>query len=391
MTRARSVLHVTTTATSLELLLGPQLCAFREAGWEVATASASGFEVETLRRWGIDHVPLRHATRAMAPHRDAAAFLELVHLFRRRRPDIVHTHNPKPGVYGRLAARAAGVPGIVNTVHGLYAQPSDPWRRRAVVYSLEAVASRASHVELVQNVEDLPVLRRLGVPEAKLVLLGNGVDLTRFDPGLVPAAAVAALRRHLDAGPDSIVVCVVGRLVREKGFVEVLEAAKQLSTRNRRVRWVVVGAPDSAKPDALGDQDVRRAERRGVRFLGFRDDMPLVYAASDVFVSASHREGFPRAAMEAAAMGLPIIATDVRGNRQVVEPEVNGRLVPPRAPHALAAAVDDVAAMSTARRRSWGDAGRLKALKEFDDRRLVSLTLDVYDTLLHREAAWRPW
>lgn len=388
--RMRSVLHVTTTATSLELLLGPQLRAFRDAGWAVATASAFGPEVETLRRWGIDHVPLRHATRAMAPHHDAAAFLELVHLFRQRQPDIVHTHNPKPGVYGRLAARAAGVPGIVNTVHGLYAQKSDPWHRRAAVYGFEAVASRASHAELVQNVEDLPVLRRLGVPESKLVLLGNGVDLTRFDPSRVPGTAVDAFRRDMDAGPESIVVCVVGRLVREKGLGEVIEAAEYLSTRSPRLRWVVVGTPDPAKPDSLHPRDLRHAEERGVRFVGFRKDMPLVYAASDVFVSASHREGFPRAAMEAAAMGLPIVATDIRGNRQVVEPGVNGRLVPARTPHDLAAAVEDVAAMPAARRRIWGDAGRLKALREFDDRRLVALTLDVYAAILQEEVAWRP-
>ena len=108
------------------------------------------------------------------------ALVELWRLFRRLRPDIVHTHNPKPGLYGRVAARAAGVPGVVNTVHGLYASPEDRVSRRAVVYALERAASMCSGAELVQNPEDLQVLSRLGVPSDKLVLLGNGVDLQRF-------------------------------------------------------------------------------------------------------------------------------------------------------------------------------------------------------------------
>jgi glycosyltransferase involved in cell wall biosynthesis len=110
------------------------------------------------------------------------ALHELWRLFRRLKPDIVHTHNPKPGVYGRVAARAAGVRGVVNTVHGLYASPEDKASRKAVVYSLERAASVCSGAELVQNPDDLQVLAHLGVPSRKLVLLGNGVDLQRFRP-----------------------------------------------------------------------------------------------------------------------------------------------------------------------------------------------------------------
>src|SRR5688572_1153807 len=108
------LVHVTTTDISLALLLGPQLRAFRSAGFDVVGVSAPGPYVEELRDAGLDHGPLRNATRPPAPPRALAALLELRTLFRRDRPDIVHTHNPKPGVYGRLAARAARVPGIVN-------------------------------------------------------------------------------------------------------------------------------------------------------------------------------------------------------------------------------------------------------------------------------------
>jgi hypothetical protein len=171
------LLHVTTTDISLELLLGPQLRAFRDAGYEVHTASAPGQFVAGLVADGIIHHPLSHVTRAFAPGRDLAAPAELFALFRRLRPDIVHTHNPKPGVYGRLAARMAQVPLVVNTQHGLYAQPGDRPVRRWPVYALERLAATCSDVELVQNPEDLTALARLGVPLSKLRLLGNGVDL----------------------------------------------------------------------------------------------------------------------------------------------------------------------------------------------------------------------
>src|SRR5580692_1749654 len=122
----KRLVHVTTVDMSLVLLLGPQLRAFAEAGMEVIGVSAPGPFVPRLESWGIRHVPLRHATRSAALGKDLLALVELWRLFRRLQPDIVHTHNPKPGVYGRLAARVAGVPVVVNTVHGLYATPTDP-------------------------------------------------------------------------------------------------------------------------------------------------------------------------------------------------------------------------------------------------------------------------
>jgi glycosyltransferase involved in cell wall biosynthesis len=176
------LLHVTTTDISLELLLGPQLRAFQQAGYEVHTASASGPYVPTLEADGIAHHPLRHATRATDLRSDAKALLELYRLFRRLRPHIVHTHNPKPGVYGRIAARLARVPLVVNTQHGLYAQPQDRWARKLPVYVLERIAAAFSHAELVQNEEDVATLLRLRVPADKLTVLGNGIDLHRFKP-----------------------------------------------------------------------------------------------------------------------------------------------------------------------------------------------------------------
>lgn len=376
------MIHVTTTDISLSLLLGPQLRAFSAAGYEVIGASAPGPYVEELVSWGVQHVPLRHATRAMAPHRDLKALRELLTLFRSRRPHIVHTHNPKPGVYGRLAARAANVPVIVNTVHGLYAQPTDGFIKKSLVYCLERIAASCSHAELVQNPEDLDLLSKLRVPNKKLQLLGNGVDLHRFRPGRISSSARSALRREIGAGPDDVVCGVVGRLVWEKGYREIFRAAHLLRQRCPRARFVVVGPDDPEKLDGVSPEEIQKAQAEGgIVFLGVRHDVETLYEVFDLYVLASHREGFPRSAMEAAATGLPIVATNIRGCRQVVEHGSSGLLVPVRHPEALAAAVERLVEDDHLRRQ-MGAIGRQKALKEFDQQRVIELTLDTYDRLI---------
>jgi glycosyltransferase involved in cell wall biosynthesis len=374
--------HVTTTDISLSLLLGPQLRAFAAAGYDVIGASAPGPHVADLTSWGIRHEPLANATRSMAPLRDAAALFELRSLFRRLAPDIVHTHNPKPGLYGRFAARLARVPAVVNTVHGLYALPEDPWAKRAVVYSLERAAAACSDAELLQNVEDIDVLRRLRVPERKIHLLGNGVDLARFDPDRVDPARVTELRASFGAGPDDIVCGVVGRLVWEKGYREVFAAATRLRQTCPRVKVVIIGPTDLAKDDAITETDIARAERDGgITFLGLRDDVEELYPAMDLYLLASYREGFPRSAMEAAAMARPLVVTNIRGCRQVVDDGVNGTIVPVHDPIAIADAVAAIATDDT-RRAAMGRAGRAKAIREFDDRKVIDITLGVYARLL---------
>ena len=371
------VVHVTTVAMSLELLLGPQLEAFVQAGYDVVGASAADEYVPAVEARGVEHVALLHATRAWAPAEDLRLVRELYRLFRDIRPDVVHTHNPKPGVLGRLAAGAARVPVVVNTVHGLYALPDDRVAKRGVVYGLERLASVASDAELVQNPEDVPVLRSLRIPEAKITLLGNGVDLDRFAPSFEHRRSV---RGELGFDDDDVVFGVVGRLVAEKGFVELFEVVERLATTHPTVRWLVVGPDDTDKPDALDRALVQRAERAGVRFLGRRADVERLYPAMDVFVLPSHREGFSRSGMEAAATGLPIITTDVRGCRQVVRDGRTGVLVPVKDADALEAAVATLAG-DAARRVAMGEAGRALAVAEFDQRRQVQITLDTYARL----------
>ncbi|WP_436796299.1 glycosyltransferase family 4 protein [Actinospongicola halichondriae] len=369
------LLHVATTDISLDLLIGPQLRAFGEAGYEVHTASGDGGHADAVRAAGHTHHVLDHATRAFSLTDDVAALSELYRLFRRLQPDIVHTHNPKPGIYGRLAAKAARVPLIVNTQHGLYAQPTDRAARRWPVYLLERLAATCSDVELVQSGEDVETLRRLRVPGQKLVRLGNGIDLARFQPPSDDERR--AVRAELGIADDDVVCGAVGRLVWEKGYAELFEAAAALLPRLGNLRMVVIGPFDDDKGDPLTSDDVDAAERAGVRFLGMRDDVERLYRALDVYVLASHREGFPRSAMEAAASGVPVIATDIRGCREVVDHEVTGLLVPVRDPSALAAAIERLV-LDADERRAMGAAAIERAAVHFDQQTVIDRTLSAY-------------
>jgi glycosyltransferase involved in cell wall biosynthesis len=377
-TPAFKVVHLTTVDSSLRYLLWAQLAAVRDGGGEAVGVSAPGPDAESLAHDGIRHVPLTASTRAMDPLADLRAAAQLWRILRRERPDVLHTHNPKPGLYGRVVGRLSGVPIVVNTNHGLYVTADHGRLRRTVVLGLEAIAARFSHAELIQNPEDLDLLLRRRVNRrGRTRLLGNGIDLDRFRPDALVPAERAAVRAELGAGRDDVVVGMVGRLVAEKGVLELLTAARRLDDH---YVVVVIGPDDPAKPDALDRDTLRDAEAAGVRFLGLREDVDRLYGAMDLFVLPSWREGFPRAAMEAAASGLPVIATDVRGCRQVVDHEVTGLLVPVREPDPLADAIRALGE-DPATRAGYGAAGARKARREFDERRVVRTVLDTYASI----------
>jgi glycosyltransferase involved in cell wall biosynthesis len=180
-----------------------------------------------------------------------------------------------------------------------------------------------------------------------------------------------------------VVVGVVGRLVHEKGYREIIQAAAQLRDRSPALRFAVIGPEEPEKRRSVSSAERAAAADAGVRFLGRRDDVERLYRGMDIYVLASYREGFPRSAMEAAAMRLPIVATDVRGCRQVVDSGVTGLLVPVRDSRALADAIGALA-VDPERRLRMGEAGREKALAEFDQQRCIDVTLAVYRRLIAR-------
>jgi glycosyltransferase involved in cell wall biosynthesis len=365
---------------SLDWLLGPQLVAYIDAGYDVIGMSAPGPHVQALEASGVQHAALDSLTRSNKPTQDVAAFWHLARELRRLRPDILHTHNPKPGILGRIGGRITGVPLVVNTQHGLYAQPDDRRRRRLPVYAAERFAAAFSDLELVQNPEDVDTLvETLHVPADRVRLLGNGVDVRRFDPATVDTTARARLRAEWGIADDEMLCLMVGRLVREKGVVELLEAAHLLHQRGVRSRLVVVGPVEPDKADAIDSATIDRALAEGVIMTGTRTDMPDCYAAADVFVTASWREGIPRSAMEAAVMGLPAVATDIRGNRQVVVDDETGLLVPVRDAQSLSTAIERLADDSL--RTRLAGAARRRAVAEFDQQRVIDRTLDAYSLL----------
>jgi glycosyltransferase involved in cell wall biosynthesis len=379
------LLHVTTVDLSLHVLLGYQLRRFAEAGYEVVGASAPGPYVDRVTGDGrVRHAAVPSLTRGWTPGRDAVALRDLARLIRRERPAIVHTHNPKSGVLGRAAARLSRVPVVVNTVHGLYANPALPPARRRAIAAAERWAMRISDHELFQSREDLDLaVRTRMVPASRASYLGNGVDLARFDPGRVDASAVAALRRRWGVRDGQVVVGTVGRLVREKGYEELFAAASLVGAERDDAAFVTVGPVEPAKADRLPGDALARARRDGMILHGEGEDMPAIYGAFDLFVLASHREGMPRSLIEAQAMGLPAVATAIRGCREVVADGVTGRLVPARDPRTLAAAIRDLLA-DPGRARAMGAAGRERARERFDEERVVERTLAVYERLLAR-------
>lgn len=371
------LVHLTTTDMSLDWLLGPQLAAFQEAGYDVVGMSAPGPHVPHLEQLGVRHEPLPSFTRSNDPFQDMRGFVELVRALRRLRPDILHTHNPKPGILGRIAGRLTGVPLVVNTQHGLYAQPDDTLLRRTAVYGAERLAAAFGHLELVQNEEDVRTLvETLRVPPRKVRLLGNGIDLARFRQRDDTRAARDRIRSEWGIESDQIVCGMVGRLVAEKGVAEILEVTERLSSETD-VRFVWIGPTESDKSDAVDAAELARATESGLLLTGPRTDMPECYAAFDLFVTASWREGFPRCVMEASAMGLPTIATDIRGNRQAVRDDMTGVVVPVRNPDRLGAAILDLA-RDPQRRARLGAGARTLARSEFDQQRVIDRTLAAY-------------
>jgi len=254
--------------------------------------------------------------------------------------------------------------------------------KRVIVYTLEWVASRFSDVELIQSPEDFELLwQRRIMPRSKLQLLGNGVDLERFRPNPELREQV---REELGLTEGQVAVGLVARLVEEKGVLELIASAERLDDR---FVVLIIGPKDHEKSDAVSDDLLSRAEADGVRFLGMRKDVDRLYQGLDVFVLPSHREGFPRAAMEAAASGLPVIATDIRGCRQVVDHGVNGFLFPVRDVDALTAAIVRVGA-DAGMRSEMSRASVELARAQFDERKIVNRVMGAYADVAARKGVF---
>jgi glycosyltransferase involved in cell wall biosynthesis len=369
--RQLRVAHLTTAGISLATLLATELRVDLAAGLDTVGVSAPDEYVTDVEKLGVRHVGVPALTRAWDPARDAAAARELATTLRSLDLDVLHTHNPKTGVLGRLLGRMLRVPVVVNTCHGLWAQPHDPWPRRMFVLGAEAVAAQASDAELYQNADDRAALARF-VPQGRARVVGNGTDLSAFRPD---PTARARIRAEWQVPDDVLVVGGVGRQVAEKGIRELAAAAADLSGR---ARFVWVGPADPDKADAL------QGETPGLDRVGSSRDMAAVYNGFDIFVLPSYREGFSRSGMEAAATGLPLVLSDIRGCREVGRHETEALLVPPGDVPALTRAVERLVDDPALRSR-LGAAALTRALEHFDQVRVAAVSLETYAAVARRK------
>jgi glycosyltransferase involved in cell wall biosynthesis len=289
---------------------------------------------------------------------------------------------------GQLAARLAGVPIVVDTFRGIYFRRGmhPLWRRLFIL--MARLAAGCADVVLSQSREagQMALDERI-CPVEKLKFLGNGIDVTKFDPHRIDPVRLAQLRDRLGLNGIGPVVGFVGRLVREKGILELLAAAATIRADLPHIRFLIAGPIDAEKPDALTPEITRRygLEAHCI-FTGLfpPERMPELYALMDLFVLPSHRESFPRSPMEAAAMAVPCIVTDIPGCRETVEPGRNGLLTPLGDAPGLAQAMQTLLT-DLDRAHQMGREGRQIALKRFDERLVFDKILAEYAQLLQQK------
>jgi glycosyltransferase involved in cell wall biosynthesis len=389
------VAHVTTVAISLRGLLLNQMRSIGAAGYEVVGISAGGEDAAAVEAAGIRHIAVP-MTRTFTPAADLVSLWRLYRVMCREGFTIVHTHTPKAGLLGRLAARLAGVPVVVATLHGFYFHDHMARLKRRFYVAAEKAGGCCADVILSQNREDVHTAVREGIcPPGRIKYLGNGIDVRRFDRARLDPQVQAQKRAELGLAPGCPVVGFVGRLVAEKGIPELLRAAQRVLERLPATRFLFVGPIDREKPDVLRPETAREyGVADACVFTGRRRDMPELYGLMDVLVLPSHREGFPRAPMEASAMGVPCVVTDIRGCREAVEDGRNGLLVPLGDVPRLA---DAVLELLTDRDKAHrlGEAGRVLARERFDERRVFETVKAEYARLLAEKRLnvppARPW
>lgn len=379
------IAHVTTIDASLHSLLLNQMQSLQAAGYDVAGISAAGAAVPLIEAGGVRHlaVPM---SRNLSPLADLVSLWRLYRTMRRERFTIVHTHTPKAGLLGQLAARLAGVPVVVNTIHGFYFhEHMRPLARRFYIF-MERIAAFCSDLILSQNAEDMETAVREGIcRREKIALLGNGIDLSGFNADAVSADDALRCREKLHIPADAPVVGFVGRLAaRRKGFLDFLAAAKRIAALRPDVRFLIAGDTDHGKPDAV---EPSVAEDYGIAdrcvFVGQLPNtaLPRLYKVMSVLVLPSLFEGVPRVVMEASAMGVPSVVSDVKGNREAVDQDGNGLRVPFGEVPALTAAILRILTERDTAQRMSIEAVRIAAGR-FDERLVFEKVKQEYARLL---------
>lgn len=355
-------------------------------GWQVSSVCSAGPFVDALRRQGY-RIETIEIARSMNPLSALRSLFALIRLFRLERYDVLHVHTPVAALIGRFAAFLTGIPLVIYTAHGFYFHDGMPkWKYRLFV-TIERCAGYLTDLLFTQSDEDAQsAVSEQIMPPGRVQAIGNGVDVSRFDPNHYLDSRQK--QRNASGIPsDAYVVGLIGRQVREKGVVDFLLAAQRLAVTHPHIWFLLVGeklASDHAA--GVGKEFARAQAVLGERLVasGLRSDIPEMLNAMDLFCLPSWREGMPRTIIEAMMMAKPVLATDIRGSREEVVHELTGLLVPVHSPELLAQAIGRFADNS-----AWGvtlgAAGRERALRLYDERKVVATQLE----RIEREAELR--
>jgi glycosyltransferase involved in cell wall biosynthesis len=348
--------------------------AARSIGLNVSVAAIDTGCADRIRQEGLEFIPLAMKGIGQNPLKELRVIADLVQMYRDRQPDLVHHVTVKPVLYGSLAARVVGSIGVVNAVSGLGYLFLGSMRARLLrpfIKGLYRLALRHHRSRTIfQNPDDRELFIRSGLlrPDQAVLIRGSGVDCNAFLPHSEPA--------------DVPVVMLPARILWDKGVGEFVEAARLIRKHDSRARFVLVGDPDPGNPAAVPTAMLEAWMREGViDSWGHQRDMPAALGSATIVVLPSYREGLPKALLEAAACGKPIVTTDVPGCREIVRHNVNGLLVPVRNAMALADAIG-LLLQSPPLRAQFGHAGRLIAEQEFAEHLVIEQTLAIYRGLL---------
>jgi glycosyltransferase involved in cell wall biosynthesis len=370
----KKILLVANTGWYLYNFRLPLARLLRSQGVEPVLVSPRDAYVARLESEGFRCVEFALNRRSRNPLRELLVVADLIRIYRAERPGAVHHFTIKCVLYGTLAAKLTGIRAVVNAVTGL--GPvflGTDWKARALRPLLKwfyrnVLTARRVRV-VFQNQDDLQTFTNLHlvIPDRTIIIRGSGVDLQRFSPR--PS--------HPDEPPTPIVL-FASRLMREKGIGEFVEAVRLLKRRQVKAVFQVAGSPDPGNHSSLSPEDLKSWQEEGlVDLLGHVDEVDDLIAHASLVVLPSYREGTPRILLEAAAMGKPIVATDVPGCREAVVHGENGLLVPVRDAPALADAIETLL-KDSALRAKMGENGRRKMVREFDCEDVAWRTGQVY-------------
>jgi len=378
------LVHVVNAEKALPLFLQGQAGYMRSQGCEVTICSPEGKQLEAFAESeGVSYLPI-DIVREIAPLRDLIAIRQLVSTFRRLLPDVVHAHGPKAGLIGMIAAWIARVPVRIYHIRGL-PFVSDTQPQRLLRATTKLTCHLATRVLSISPSMSREVVANGCCTTAKVKTLlggsGNGLDAhERFNPANLPAETRKNVRQRLGIADDDVVIGFIGRLVRDKGVVELVQAWEKLASRSAKWRMLIVGPFEEGNPVPAEIRTLIQSHPR-IHWVGQNWNTPPLLAAMDLLTLPSYREGLGMVALEASAMELPVVATNISGCIDAVVDGVTGTLVSVKDAESLAGAIKTYAESPWLRKRH-GLQGRKRVLEQFQQEPIWAATYGEYQKLL---------